>query len=168
MKKAAALGVALAALIILAHFEVSVLHASAPIILNSGPLITAALIFANNSLAATVVATGMSFYAALMDSLPERLRRGEALVRRYAEPISAALALLIILNSLRSAGDLSALSLEAASFLLPVAAVEACGLYLAALFPLERRLTTANLARVYAVFLAGAFLEAALTAVSIR
>ena len=168
MKRVIVLGVILAALIILARLEGSALHASAPIILNSSPLATAALIFAHNSLAATVVAAGMSFYAALMDSLPERLRRGEALVRRRAEPISAALALLIVLNSLRSAGGLSALSLEAASFLLPVAAVETYGLYLAALFPLKGRATAANLAKVYAVFLVGAILEAALIAISIH
>jgi len=89
------------------------------------------------------------------------------LVGRYARPLLAILAVLIILNSLRSAGDLSALSLEAASFLLPVAAVEACGLYLAALYPLERRLTPANLMKVYAVFLVGAILEAALIAIAI-
>jgi hypothetical protein len=45
---------------------------------------------------------------------------------------------------------------------LPVAAVEAFGLYLATLYPLQRKITAANMAKVYTTFLIGATLETAL------
>jgi hypothetical protein len=41
-------------------------------------------IFAHNSLAATAVAAGMSFYTALIDALPEKFKRREVLVKERA------------------------------------------------------------------------------------
>ena len=164
MRNAVLLGLALAALIILVRFESGALFSSAPMVLCSGPLAAAALIFAHNSLAATVVLVGMGFYAALTDILPEKLVRRERLIRERARPFSAALAALILLNSLRA--GLFAITLNVLPLLLPIAALEGYGLYLAALFPLKGRITAANLVKVYAVFLVGAILEAALIAIS--
>jgi len=168
LRNVAWLGLALAAPIILAHFESNALFSSAPAVLCSGPSATAALIFAHNSVAASVVTVGMSFYAALVDALPEKFRRREGLIVKHVKPFSPALAILIVLNSLRAAGGLFAISLNVAPLLLPVAAVEAYGLYLAALYPLQRRLTAANMAKAYALFLVGAILEAALIDIFIQ
>jgi len=49
--------------------------------------------------------------------------------------------------------------LELIHLWLPVAAVEAYGLYLATLYPLRRRVSTVNMAKVYFIFLVGAFVE---------
>jgi hypothetical protein len=119
----------------------------------------AALIFAHNSLAATAVAAGMSFYTALIDAMPARLRRREVLVKEHARLFSAAFAALIVLNSLFVGGGLSAFNLNIIHLWLPVAAVEACGLYLATLYPLQRRVSAVNMAKVYFIFLVGAFVE---------
>jgi uncharacterized membrane protein SpoIIM required for sporulation len=120
----------------------------------------AALIFAHNSLAATAVAAGMSFYTALIDALPEKFkRREEVLVKERARLFSAAFAVFIVLNSLFVGGGLSAFNFQLIHLWLPVAAVEACGLYLATLYPLQRRVSAVNMAKVYFIFLVGAFVE---------
>jgi hypothetical protein len=161
LKKAFALGLATAAFLALVRFETDVFTSNASAIIRSGPWM-AALIFAHNSLAATAVAAGMSFYVALIDALPARLRRREVLVKEHARLFSAVFAALIVLNSLFVEGGLSAFNFQLIHLWLPVAAVEAFGLYLATLYPLQRKITAANMAKVYTTFLIGATLETAL------
>ena len=158
MRKVVAYGLATAAFLALVRFETDVFTSNAFTILRSGPWMTA-LIFAHNSLAATAVAAGMSFYTALIDAMPARLRRREVLVKEHARLFSAAFAVLIVLNSLFVGGGLSAFNLNIIHLWLPVAAVEACGLYLATLYPLQRRVSAVNMAKVYFIFLVGAFVE---------
>jgi hypothetical protein len=158
LRKVVAYGLATAAFLALVRFETDVFTSNAFTILRSGPWM-AALIFAHNSLAATAVAAGMSFYTALIDALPARLRRREVLVKEHARLFSAAFAALIVLNSLFVGGGLSAFNLNIIHLWLPVAAVEACGLYLATLYPLQRRVSAVNMAKVYFIFLVGAFVE---------
>ena len=161
MRKVVAYGLATAAFLALVRFETDVFTSNAFTILRSGPWM-AALIFAHNSLAATAVAAGMSFCTALIDALPARLRRKEVLVKEHARLFSAVFAALVVLNSLFVGGGLSAFNLNIIHLLLPVAAIEAFGLYLATLYPLQRKITAAHMAKVYTTFLIGATLETAL------
>jgi hypothetical protein len=77
-------------------------------------------------------------------------------------------AVFIVLNSLFVGGGLSAFNLQLIRLWLPVAAVEALGLYLATLYPLQRKITAANMAKVYTTFLIGAALETALILTHVR
>ena len=158
MRKVVAYGLATAAFLALVRFETDVFTSNAFVIIRSGPWM-AALIFAHNSLAATAVAAGMSFYVTLIDAMLEKFRRREVLVKEHARLFSASFAALIILNSLFVGGGLSAFNLNVIHLWLPVAAVEACGLYLATLYPLQRRVSAVNMAKVYFIFLVGAFVE---------
>jgi len=160
LKKAFALWLATAAFLALVRFETDVFTSNASAVLRSGPWM-AALIFAHNSLAATAVAAGMSFYTALIDALKSS-SEGRFCQGARARLFSAAFAALIVLNSLFVEVGLSAFNFQLIHLWLPVAAVEALGLYLATLYPLQRRIKAANMAKVYATFLVGAALETAL------
>jgi uncharacterized membrane protein SpoIIM required for sporulation len=158
LRKVVAYGLATAAFLALVRFETDVFTSNASAVLRSGPWM-ATLIFAHNSLAATAVAAGMSFCTALIDALPEKFKRREVLVKEHARLFSAAFAVFIVLNSLFVGGGLSAFNFQLIHLWLPVAAVEACGLYLATLYPLQRRVSAVNMAKVYFIFLVGAFVE---------
>jgi hypothetical protein len=158
LRKVVAYGLATAAFLALVRFETDVFTSNASAVLRSGPWM-AALIFAHNSLAATAVAAGMSFCTALIDALPEKFKRREVLVKEHARLFSAAFAVFIVLNSLFVGGGLSAFNFQVIHLWLPVATVEACGLYLATLYPLQRRVSAVNMAKVYFIFLVGAFVE---------
>ena len=160
LRKVVVYGLATAAFLALVRFETDVFTSNAFTILRSGPWM-AALIFAHNSLAATAVAAGMSFYKALIDALPEKFRRREIMVKEHARLFSAVFAVLIVLNSLFVGGGLAVLNSQLIHLWLPVAAVEAYGLYLATLYPLQRRVSAVNMAKVYFFFLVGAFVETA-------
>lgn len=147
-----------ASLLLCARFETEVFISHADAVLHSGPWM-AALIFAHNSLAATVVAVGMFFLKCFVEALPERFRRRESSILKHPRLFSAAFAVLLILGSVLSYGGLNVLNLHVIPMLLPIAAIESYGLYLAALFGLHRRVSTWSMLKVYTIFAFGALLE---------
>ncbi len=152
------LGIAFAALLVCAHFESKAFISNAEAVLRSG-LWMALLIFAHNSLAATTATAGMCFYVFLAEAVPRLRDKGYFLIQRNAKLFSAAFTILIIFNSLLLGGGLQVFNVQLVHFWIPVAAVEACGMYLAILYPLTGRLSALNMAKVYSVFLIGAILE---------
>ena len=145
-------------LLLCARFETNVFTLHVDAVLSSGPWM-AVLIFAHNSLAATVVTTGMLFLVNFMDTLPERFKRRDSPLLRRPRLFSAAFSALLVVGSALSYGGLNALNASSVFMLLPVAAVEAYGLYLASLAGLRRCVLARNMAKVYAVFAFGATLE---------
>jgi len=161
LRKVLALGLATATLLACVRFETEVFTSNAFAVLRSGPWM-AALIFAHNSLAATAVTAGMSFYTAVVEALPERFRNRDVFIGKRAGLFSAAFATLIVFNSLLIGAGTAALNLQLIPLWLPVAIIEAYGMYLATLYPLQRRAFASNMAKVYFVFLIGALVETAI------
>lgn len=121
----------------------------------------ALLIFAHNSLAASVVAVGMLLHTHVTEALPERFNRHDV-VLRHPKLFSAVFSALLILGSVCSYGGLGSLNVSLIPLLLPVAVVESYGLFIASLTGLEKRVSARNMAKVYAVFAIGAVLETCL------
>lgn len=155
-KRVAALGCIFAVLLTLTYIETGLFISSAPSILGLGGLI-APLIFAHNSLAATVAAFGMFFLAKLVEAMPARFRRREPL--KHPRLFSAAFAAFLVFNSLFRVAGANALNVQAIPLCLPIAAIEVYGLYLASLTGLLKCISAKNMAKVCAVFLVGAIME---------
>jgi hypothetical protein len=143
------------AFLLCAYCETRAFISYAPLIMRTGAL-AAVLIFTHNSLAAVTVMVGMLFCSYLVEAMPEKYRRrGDVL--KHPRATCAVLSAFIIANSLLVLGW--PINAEAVLYSLPVAAIEAYGVYLAAFTGVRRCVSIKNMGKVYSVFFAGAVLE---------
>jgi hypothetical protein len=152
------LGLSFLSLLAFVNVENGVVIASARSILGDR-LLAAVVIFAHNSLAASTIMVGMSFYANLVALGVFAKRRHANAVLKHLTVFSAVLAPLVVFTSVFHWMNPAQICLEAMLKCVPVAAIESYGIYLAANTALRRSVTAKSLACVYAVFLIGAVVE---------
>ncbi|MEM2189385.1 MAG: hypothetical protein QXG35_08675 [Nitrososphaerota archaeon] len=134
-----------------AYFETKALIGAGPFVLWFRGLI-AIIIFAHNSLVASVVALGMLFLKELNEVLPKKLRRTDLL--KHPRALSLFFSVMLILSSaLHFSGGLDG----AIRYVLPVAAIEAYAIYSAALAGLLKR--PKNMLKSFVALLMGALIE---------
>ncbi|MEM2597218.1 MAG: hypothetical protein QXT50_00975 [Thermofilum sp.] len=146
-----------AAFLLCVKIETMFFTSSIQVILRLGPWM-AAMIFMHNMLAAGAVALSMLFLVCTFDVVPERHRWQGLLVLKHSRAFSAFLAVLVIATSAFALGPPN-ISASVIPKLILVGAIEAYGLYLAALAGLHRSISARSWAEVSAVFAAGAVLE---------
>jgi hypothetical protein len=154
--RVAVLGLVFSALLSLVHFESRVFMPLADWVVHARAVMVV-LIFTHNSLAATAIVVGMLFASTFVEALPVKYRRGNGVAVARPKVFSAVFAVLLVLRSLLVWGG--SLNANALLHCVPVAALEACGLYLATLMGLRSSVSMKNMATLYALFLAGAIME---------
>lgn len=120
-------------------------------------VLMALLIFAHNSFITTTIFIGMLFVRSVVDAYSGGLRY-DHLIFKYPRAIAAAFTFLCVLRNAFQLGWMS-FSLAPLLLTLPVAAIEAYGIYLATLLGLRGQASARGLAKVYAVFFIGAIVE---------
>jgi len=152
--KVPASGAATVLIVICVYFETAFLS-STTLILHSG--LMCPLIFIHNLLSALLIAIGTYFCASFI----ARRERREDYVPGHVSMFSAIFAVVAVLEDVVRSVGLDFLRADVLFLWIPVAAIEACGIYFAMLMGLRRQINAWNLLKVCAIFLVGAVLETA-------
>ncbi|MCW4008795.1 MAG: hypothetical protein NWF09_08945 [Candidatus Bathyarchaeota archaeon] len=147
-------------LIAIANFEANFFIEKMPSLFQNLEYMTAAL-FTHNTFSSFIVLTTMYCTATLIYHLPERFRKREEPILKHYNLLAAGVAVIIIVASFFRIVNFP-VTTKSILLSIPIAAIEACGIYIAASAGIQRKISFMVILQIIVIFLLGAITETAL------